>query len=107
MVEYRDKKIKRALKRYLKKVKKHFRIDKSILFGSRARGDYFLDSDVDLILVSPDFKNIDFRKRIEQLLEWWDERIDLEVLGYTPEEFEKKKKQIGIVQQAVKEGVEI
>lgn len=37
----------------------------------------------------------------------WDGPVDLEPLCYTPEEFEKKKKQIGIVSEAVKEGIEI
>ena len=95
----------KSLKQYLKKVKKYFEIDKAILFGSRARGDYLLSSDVDLIIVSKDFKNLQFRQRMEELLMFWDEKIDLEVIGYTPEEFEKKKKQIGIVQQALKEGI--
>tara|TARA_Y100000034_G_C6803223_1_gene360444 strand:- start:442 stop:765 length:324 start_codon:yes stop_codon:yes gene_type:complete len=107
MVEYTNEKVRRILSDYLKKVKSKFNVDKSILFGSRARGDNFLDSDVDLIIVSKDFESINFRKRMGELLEWWDEYIDLEVIGYTPREFNKKKKQIGIVRQAVKEGVEI
>jgi hypothetical protein len=31
----------------------------------------------------------------------------MDILCYTPEEFEKKKKQIGIVRTAVEEGIEI
>jgi hypothetical protein len=31
----------------------------------------------------------------------------LEVLCYTPQEFEKGKKQLGIIQEALKEGIEI
>lgn len=107
MVKDENRKIISYLKKYLKKVGKNFKIQKSILFGSRARGDYFLNSDVDLILVSDDFKNLKFRERMSELLEHWDGKVDLEVIGYTPEEFEKKKKQIGIVRQAIKEGIEI
>ena len=33
--------------------------------------------------------------------------MNLEVLGYTPEEFERKKNELGIVKQAVKEGIRI
>ena len=99
--------MKKALRKYLKQVNKYFKIEKAILFGSRARDDYFLDSDVDLIIVSHDFEDIDFRERISELLRWWDEPIDLEVIGYTPDEFERKKKQIGLVNNAVKEGIEI
>ena len=31
----------------------------------------------------------------------------MDILCYTPEEFEKLKKRIGIVQEAVKEGIEV
>ena len=41
------------------------------------------------------------------LLEWWEGPVDLEVLCYTPQEFERKKKQIGIVKQAVKDGIDL
>lgn len=107
MDKYENKKVMRAIKDYIKNVKKTFKISKVILFGSRVREDYFLNSDVDLIIVSPDFKDISFRKRIGDLLEWWNEEIDLEVIAYTPEEFERKKRQIGIVRQAVSEGIEL
>ena len=95
------------LKIYLSKIKKFFSIDKFIIFGSRARGDYFLDSDIDLIVVSKDFEDINFRKRMGILLEWWEGPVDLEVLCYTLQEFERKKKQIGIVKQAVKDGIDL
>lgn len=107
MDKYTNTKVMVILKEYLKKIKNKFRLEKSILFGSRARDDWLLNSDVDLILVSKDFAKFKFRQRMGELLEDWDEDIDLEVIAYTPEEFEKKKNQIGIVRQAVKEGIEI
>jgi len=76
------------------------------LFGSRARGDNFNDSDYDIIIVSPDFANILFTQRIAKMYDFWKHYpLDIEPICYTPEEFEKKKKQIGLVQQAVKEGI--
>jgi len=93
---------------FLNKVKKKFSIEKAVLFGSRARGDYLEDSDYDVILVSPDFKNIFFTQRIAMLYEYWKFfPINIEPLCYTPEEFERMKKRIGIVQQAIKEGIEL
>jgi len=78
------------------------------LFGSRARGDNFNDSDYDIIIVSPDFANILFTQRIAKMYDFWKHYpLDIEPICYTPEEFEKKKKQIGLVQQAVKEGIEL
>lgn len=107
MAEYENKKVMKILKDYIKKVNKKFKIQDTILFGSRARGDYLLDSDVDLIIISNDFENIEFRKRMGKLLEYWDESIDLEVLGYTQKEFDTMKKRFGLVQQAVKEGIQL
>lgn len=95
------------LKKLLVKIKKKFNIKKVILFGSRAKGDYFLDSDVDLLLVSPDFEGIFFSDRIGDIIYEWEGPVDLEPLCYTPEEFEKKKKKIGIVKEAIKTGIEI
>lgn len=93
------------IKDFLNKINAKFHPDTIILFGSRARGDYLKDSDYDLIIVSPKFQDVHFLERIYQLLEFWDYDWDVDILPYTPEEFEKKKKQIGIVNQAVKEGL--
>jgi len=93
---------------FLGKVRKKYKIDKAIFFGSRARNDNFKDSDYDVILVSPDFRGIFFTKRIALMYEFWNHYpLDIEPLCYTPEEFEVKKKQIGIVREAVKEGIEV
>ena len=106
MVKYTNERMKKDLRKFLNKLKKYYNIKRAIIFGSRARGDYFLDSDVDLILISEDFKNFSFTDRIGNIIELWDSGVDLEVICYTPEEFEKKKKQIGIVKTAVEEGIE-
>jgi hypothetical protein len=104
MAKYTNERVKKILKIYLKKINKKFRIEKAILFGSRARGDYLLDSDVDIIIVSKDFGKLKFKERMSEAITEWNEYIDIEPLCYTPEEFERKKKQLGIVHQAVKEG---
>jgi len=107
MVKYTNERMRKDLIKFLKKVKKYYNIKKAIIFGSRARGDYFLDSDVDLILISEDFRNFRFTDRIGDIIEFWSSPIDLEVICYTPEEFERKRNQIGIVKTAVEEGIEI
>ncbi len=92
---------------FVEKLKEKISIEKIIIFGSRARGDYLEDSDVDLIIISKDFRGIPFYERMDKLILLWDSPLDLEALCYTPEEFEKKKKEIGIVSEAVREGIEI
>jgi len=102
-----DKRENLEIKKFVEKVKKAIKVEKVILFGSRARGDYLEDSDFDLIIVSRDFEGISFYERMDRLILLWDSPLGLEVLCYTPEEFEKKSRQIGIVAEAVKEGVEL
>ncbi len=95
------------LKNLKKKISKKYALKEFILFGSRSRGDYLLTSDVDILLVSPDFEKIQFKDRMADIIGFWNESVDLEPLCYTPEEFYRKKKQLGIVQQAVREGKNI
>jgi predicted nucleotidyltransferase len=94
------------IKSFTEKVRAKYRITQAILFGSRARGDYLADSDYDIVLVSPDFQGIFFSQRSALMYDFWTHwPLDIEPLCYTPEEFEKKKTQIGIVSEAVREGV--
>lgn len=107
MVEYSNEIIKEKLQELKKKIISEYDLKKMILFGSRARGDHFKTSDVDILIISDKFKDIFFTDRMCQILEYWNLSVDLEPICYTTEEFEKKKKQIGLVRQAVKEGIEI
>lgn len=94
------------VKRFLRSLKKAgWRIEKAIIFGSRVRGDYLEDSDIDLILVSDDFEGIFFTDRASKIYRLWEGSEPLELLCYTKREFNKKKKMIGIVREAVKEGI--
>jgi len=95
------------VRRFLKRLSKRIHVERAILFGSRARGDALKDSDYDLVLVSSDFAGMHFLDRIALVLDFWDDDRDLQPLCYTPEEFEAKRQQIGIVRKAVEEGVEL
>lgn len=93
--------------KFEKQLKKKIKLDRLILFGSRAKGTYNQESDFDLVVVSSDFKKTPWYKRSVELHLLWKEDYPIELLCYTPEEFERKKKEIGIVQTAWKEGIEI
>ncbi|MFQ6043956.1 MAG: nucleotidyltransferase domain-containing protein [Candidatus Poribacteria bacterium] len=95
------------LKKFIDKVARAYKIHEVIFFGSRARGDYLLHSDVDLIIVSDDFEGIFFPDRSTAMYKFWDGGLPLEVLCYTVKEFEKKKRMIGLIQDAVREGISI
>jgi hypothetical protein len=91
---------------FLQKVRKKYNIRQAIFFGSRAKDEHLKDSDYDIILVSDDFRDIFFSKRSALMYDFWQHwPIEIEPLCYTPEEFEAKKKQIGIVSEAIKEGI--
>jgi predicted nucleotidyltransferase len=76
-----------------------------IAFGSRVRGDALSTSDLDLIVVSPWFVSVPFLRRPGAILELLDYPGGLELLCYTPEEFEEKRQEFGIVRVAVEEGI--
>lgn len=93
---------------FARAVQKNFSPSRIILFGSRATGKAKKDSDYDFIIISPKFKKIDWEERSTKAYHLKRNiPAAMDIICYTPEEFEKKKKQLGIVQQAVKEGIEI
>lgn len=93
---------------FLQKVRKQYHISQAIFFGSRAKGEHLKDSDYDIILVSEDFRDIFFSKRSALMYDFWQHwPLEIEPLCYTPEEFEAKKKQIGVVSEAIKEGISL
>lgn len=57
-----------------------------VVFGSRARGDHWENSDIDLLVVSDDFHGLSSGQRIDLLLESWPGIPALEPFGVTPEE---------------------
>ena len=97
----------KELQHFAGRISKEYPLKKMILFGSQVTGKAGRDSDVDLILVSEKFRKQGILKRSPPLYLQWDLDYPVDFLCYTPEEFLKKKKQISIVQQAVKEGIEI
>jgi len=89
----------------LKKLKAKVKVEKMILFGSRARGDELLTSDVDVLVISKKYIKVPFKKRPDFFLDSWKLPLDLEIICYSPEEFERKKKEIGLVREAAKQGI--
>ena len=91
---------------FLKEVRKKFDPELMILFGSRVGDEPLKSSDYDALIVSKKFDGIHFLDRIYRQLELGDYDRDVGLLPSTPKEFEKKKKEIGIVRDAVKEGIQ-
>lgn len=90
---------------FKKKLEKDIQINKMLLFGSFARGDYRRWSDIDLLIVSRDFRNIKKVRRPVRLYDYWTYKYPIDFLCYTPKEFKRLSKRITIVREAVKEGI--
>jgi len=106
-VDKMDKSGIREIEDFLKSLRNVYAPEKIIIFGSRARGDNLVRSDYDIVVVSRKFENVHFLERISNLLKLWDYDYDIDILPYTPKEFEQKKKEIGIVAEAINEGIEV
>jgi predicted nucleotidyltransferase len=81
-----------------------YKPEKIILFGSAARGEHNLDTDVDLLIIKKEtpYYGAD---RIRELSRMIDRNIPLDLLIYRPEEFENRL-QMGdpFIKSIIKEG---
>lgn len=102
-----DKQTSMTAKRFAKSLKKVMSINQLILFGSRARGDNFVTSDYDFVIVSEEFSGKPFTRRASPLYDLWQSNCDLEVLCYTPDEWKRLKDKRGILLNAQDEGVHL
>ena len=96
-----------GLKKFLKELNRDFSIDRIILFGSRAINNFSEESDVDLIIVSPNFEGKDFFERGAKMYDYWELDYPVDFLCYTPKEFNKLKNKVSIVKEAIETGINI
>jgi len=82
--------------------KEGIEVERVILFGSYARGDFSEGSDLDLIIVSSSWRDVNQIDRLRLLYKLWDKPIDANFLAYTPEELEKKLKESVVLIDASK-----
>ena len=96
--------VQETIREMVRRIAAQFHPDKIILFGSHARGDGRLDSDVDLLVVMP-VTGSKRRKASEIDLALADRKLPLDLLVVTPEEFERGRNQVGsVVYPAAREG---
>ena len=72
-----------------------------ILFGSRAIGKGSDDSDLDIIIISEKFRTIHKLQRMSFVLKQLNFKKHIDILFYTPDEFERAKKTSAVVQDAL------
>lgn len=103
----KEKSLIKDLKEFKLKTSEHIPIKKMIFFGSRVTGKPHRWSDIDLIIVSTKFGHLNFRKRATKMYDYWNLNFPVDFLCYTPEEFDRFKKQVSIVRDALRDGIEI
>jgi len=101
----RQETVRRVVEAYLRNLP--IEVDGAILFGSSTRGDRLTESDIDLIVISKDFKGMGFPQRFLILQKNWKSKTNLEAFGFTPEEFAKLKNKSVLLQEAEKYGIKI
>lgn len=97
--------IREPLADFYKKVSREIKVDQVIVFGSYSTETATEDSDIDVVVVSDDFKNLRSDKRLKIL----DEaaafiRPEIVAAGFTRKELQRASK-FSIVGQARDEGI--
>jgi len=99
------KKRKKILEAELKRIKSQIPglgVQKVILFGSLATGKVEKSSDIDLIIVKRSGKK--FLDRADEFYEKLDPKVSLDIMVYTPKEFEKMGQTNTFIKRAIQEG---
>lgn len=97
--------VQKIISDYLQKVGGQIKIDKVILFGSYAKGQFSSDSDIDLAVFSDDFIGMEPIERFRFLfLEAADYGLDLQPLAFTVSDLNEPA---GIVAEILNTGQEI
>lgn len=98
---------KAITRHYIDALKRAIHVDGVLLFGSYAWGKPTKHSDVDLVVISRDFKRKRFGDRLQWLSHMRDEvtyQIAMDVVGYTPQEFTDIETRSAIMAKAKREG---
>lgn len=97
--------IRSSIESYVERIRQEIPVNKAILFGSYARGNYDSGSDIDLAIFSDFFQGMRRVDGIAFLLgHAMDYDLDLEPLAFTSDEYNER---LGIVDEILKTGIEI
>ncbi len=103
----RDEHVARFRAEVLPRLVERFRPARVLVFGSRARGDALQESDLDVLVVADAFRDVPWLERAARVYRECDIRQPVELLCYTPEEYARKRGELGIVRAASEEGVDL
>ena len=96
-----------VIREFAERLSKKIRIRRIIVFGSTARGTRLKSSDVDLIIISDDFKDMPLNERFRIVYMEWPPEIDADIIPLTHKEFEEALSRSIILKDAQKYWYEI
>jgi len=99
--EKRKEKLEKELKMIIPELIK-LGVEKIILFGSLSSGEVHKSSDIDLIVIWETEKR--FLERLEEVYGRLKTGVAVDILVYTPEEFEEMKEESSLIKSALKNG---
>jgi predicted nucleotidyltransferase len=109
--EEKVREIEESVRRFKRGAAKKFFVERLIVFGSAARGELGEHSDIDLIVVSRKYGRKDVFKIVPELYREWhqNQRINypVDIILFSTEEFERLKREVSIVSEALREGIEV
>lgn len=87
---FNQDRLRERIEKFLAAVRQQYRVERAMLYGSYARGTPHDGSDIDLVVLSPDFKGIPKLERHQKLhwIAWQAKTSYVQPLGFTPEEYE-------------------
>ena len=104
-----DKEVLSIVREYKKELEaRGIKVKRILLFGSYAKGEAEKDSDIDLLIISDDFKNMDLWERLTFLGRARAKiKKPMEILGYTEEELAQQDKASFLYNEVIEKGIEI
>ena len=100
----------RAALSLLELLSRRIRVREAYLFGSYAKGTWLKTSDVDLVIVSEDFRGMRFLDRLDLINELqWKAGIRpfVEAIPLTPDEFAERLQESAVLRDASKYWIKI
>ncbi len=92
---------RREAERLAEALREHgIRVEAVYLFGSVARGDFRLDSDFDLVIVSRDWEGMGYTERLDLLYRLWRGTRDATLVPLTPRELNERLEKSVVLRDA-------
>lgn len=99
-----------VLRRFAQALRDELGAQRVLLFGSRARGDEWPDSDFDFIVVSPQFEDVHLLRRSRGIHNIWygaGGKGGMDLICLTPDEFQEERQRISLVAAVLPEAIDL